>query len=160
MPLWPSGAVFSIWKEVGERALNLRLIFLLLACGNSKQVPWFINNDYISSLRECKGSSRNRLMKLIPSHCIVNVIRVQYAVCYWKMLMIFLAGTGDSFNQRIFSWGLKNWGAPAVLDVTVCPQFLVGALRGSAYVMCVFGGFQGMHPAKGQNADSKYLWRF
>lgn len=137
MPLWPSGAVFSIWKEAGERALNLRLIFLLLACGNSKQAPWFINNDCISSLRECKGISRSRLMKLIPSDCIVNVTRVQYSVCYWKMLMLFLAVTGHSFNQRIFIWGLKKWGAQAVLDITVCPQFLVGALMGSAYAVCI-----------------------
>lgn len=137
MPSWPSGAVFSVWKEAGERALNLRLIFLLLACGNSKEAPWFTNNDCISSLRECKGISRSRLMKLIPSECIVSVTRVHYVVCYREILTLFLAVTSHSFKQRIFIWGLKKWGGPAVLVTTVCPQFLVRAIMTSAYVVCV-----------------------
>ena len=160
MPSWPSGAFFSIWKEAGKRALNLRLIFFLLACGNSKQTPWFINNDCISSLRECKGISRSRLMKLIPSDCIVNVTRVQYVVCYWKMLMLLLAGTGHGFNQTIFVWGLKEMGSSSSSrHNSMSTISWWGPYRLCIHGVC-FGGFWGMHPAKGQKEGSKYPWRF
>lgn len=55
-----------------------------------------------------------------------------------------------SFNRRIAIWGLKEWGAQAILDIAVCSQFLLGHLGLCVSTVC-FGGFQGMHLAKGQN---------